>query len=108
MIGKKKNPVPKKLSPAMERLVGAISNQGIWDNRRAEVVKNLDTLETKKTETEAHLNRLQGEITATINGILDNDKNLKGEDVLKEAQAVVRANAEAKRKKQPRLPKTRK
>ena len=103
-LGSKK-PTPKKLSPAMERLVGSISNQGIWGGRRDEVVKGIEELEKRKTEAESHMNRLQGEVTATINGIMDSDKNLKGEDILAEAQGIIRANAEAK---QPKLPGTKK
>lgn len=87
---------PKKLSKAMERLVGSLSNQAIWGSRRANAVKAKTDVENQIRDMESNLDRLQGEITGTINGMLDNDPKADGGKILEEAQAIVNENIKAK------------
>lgn len=104
MIGKQKKKVtPKKLSPAMERLVGSMSNQAIWGNRRNSSMKQMEEVRKGIAECEANLNRLNGEIIATVNGIIDSNQKMSADDILKEAGSIVDANAKAKQ--QPPMPK---
>jgi len=91
-----------KLSPAMERLVGILTNQMIWGGREQKVMGDQDMLVKQLKEVQANLYRLQGEATATVNGIMDNDNKLKMEKVFQEAQAIVDKNMADKR--QPQIP----
>ena len=89
----------------MQRLVSALTNQGIWGERNQQVNKEIDNLIKKRDETDANLNRLQGEIEGTINGILDSNPKTKGDAVLKEAQTIVMENVKKNRKtKKPPQP----
>ena len=95
---RKKKATPKKLSPAMERLVGSMGNQAIWGSRRNNSLQMQAEAGKHISECEAHLNRLNGEIMATVNGIIDSNPKLKSEDILKEAGEIVDANEKAKQK----------
>lgn len=102
MIGKKEKKVtPKKLSLAMERLVGSLSNQSIWGARRVNSLKQQSEIQQHITECEANLNRLNGEIMGTVNGIIDSNPKLNADDILKEASEIVNANQIANQKQPP-------
>jgi len=94
----------KKLSPAMERLVGAMSNQAIWGNRRAIGMKEKAEVQKSINECEANLNRLNGEIMGTVNGIIDSNPKANADEILEEAGLIVDANQKAKQDNQPKLP----
>lgn len=93
-IGKK----TKKLSPAMERLVGDLGNQAIVGAQLNRL--NKDKIDIQKTIENygARMNMLQGAISSTINAIQDVDKNRSSDDIMQEAQIIVDKNMAEKRK----------